>query len=553
MLISLHIKNYALIDDIRLEFKDGLNIFSGETGAGKSIIIESLGLILGERASSQNIKKDAKRCFITGEFDISKMKDLKTRLSDSGLNNDDMLILRREVDINGKSRAFANDIPVSLNTLSNIGEYLVDVHGQHEHQTLIKSSSQRRLLDLFGGCSEIKAEISRKYHEWKELINQKESQNMSEEERQKQLDLYGFQLKEIDGADLQPGEEEEMENILPQLKNAEKLRDIGQRAYEILNGMDGSVLENINKVQRLLENINSICAGMGETSNSVTNACYQLEEAAKDIQNFYENLESDPEKLNNYLVRQDLFSKLKKKYGRSLAEVLEYRDKIANKLSLLSKSSENKQELENKIKQSYSSLLELCKKLTLLRKKAGEKLSAATENELKDLGMKKAHFKTAVEQLPEPTSEGMDKVEFLFCANPGENLNPLRDIASGGEMSRVMLALKTVFAKSDMIPVMVFDEIDAGIGGPMGQVVGKKMKNLSKYRQILCITHLPQIAAFADQHMSVTKTTEKGKTSTHVEALSDKEHTEEIARMLSGEKITPSARKHAEELVKQSL
>ncbi|MBN1621370.1 MAG: DNA repair protein RecN [Endomicrobiales bacterium] len=554
MLLNLHIKNYALIDNMHIDFTPGLNIFTGETGAGKSIIIEALGLILGERASAQLIRKDANRCFITGEFDHSKLKGFSKYLDELGLDdsNNDTLILRREIDVSGKSRAFINDCPVSLSTLCSVGELLVDVHGQHEHQTLIKSMHQRQLLDRFGDNEDLKDAIGKKYHQWKELIAQKESFKLSEQEKQKLIDLYGFQVKEIDGARLTQGEEEEIEQILPKLKNAEKLREISEQASQFLDSMEGSVLEKLNKVQQMLENINNVCGSLGETCENLKTAYYQIEECAKEVEDFNGNLESDPERLNEILGRQDIIYKLKKKYGKTIGEILEYRKKIHDELSFISNTEENEKELNSRIEKEQRELFDLCKKLSASRKKAAEKISDEVEKQLYDLGMKKVRFVVSVEKEQEPTSDGWDRVEFIFSANPGEDLKPLKDIASGGEMSRVMLALKTVLAKADKVPILIFDEVDAGIGGPMGQTVGKKLKDLSKSHQILCITHLPQIAVFSNQHLSVVKELQKGQTYTYIKTLSEKEHTEEISRMLSGEKVTTTARKHAQELIKQS-
>lgn len=553
MLLNLFIKNYALIESLRLELKPGLNIFTGETGAGKSIIIESLGLILGERASAQVVRKGSQRCFITAEFDVSRMKKLKKYLDVQGLFENDTLILRREIDVSGKSRAFVNDIPVSLSALFGVGQYLVDVHGQHEHQSLIRSAEQRNLLDSFGGLDGLRQEVSENYQILRELTAQNESRQMSEQERQRLIDLYSFQINEIESSKLAQGEEEEIEQTLPQMKNAEKLRELSNEAYQLLYGSDGSALENLNKAKKLLENINSLSNSLIETAENLNTATYSIEEAANEIQNFAEKLSADPEKLNELLGRQDLISKLKKKYGRDVSEILSYWDKISKELDALTQFDQNRQELEQKIEKQNSKLLKLCAKLTSLRKEAGTKLGADVEKQLKDLGMKKAEFEILIEKDSQVNTHGFDKVEFMFSPNPGEDLKPLKDIASGGEMSRVMLAIKTALANADHVPVLVFDEIDSGIGGPMGQTVGKKLKDLARHNQILCITHLPQIAAFADQHILVEKETKAARTSTNVRILTQLGQLEEIARMLSGEETTLSARQHAQELIEASL
>lgn len=551
MLLNLSIKNYALIEELRVELSPELNIFTGETGAGKSIIIDSIGLLLGDRASSQNVRKGASRCFISGEFDCSKVEPLRSFLKEAGLGeeSDGTLIIRREIEADGKSRAFVNDRPVSLATLTAIGEYLVDVHGQHDHQSLFKISAQRELIDRFGGHEDLLARVSEMFTRWKALTAERDSRQLSEAERQRLIDLYSFQVNEIDNARLLAGEEEEIERDLPKLKNAEKLGGLAGEIYQLLYGAEGAVLEKLGKVQRLLENITSLSGSLGETAENLKSASFQLEEASREIEDFKDGLRADPEALNNLLERRDLIARLRKKYGATVTDVLAYRDKTAGELSLLLKSDQSRQELEKDIEKARQELTDQCNKLSAARKKAAEKLSKGVEKELTDLGMKKARLAVALAAEAEPTSTGIDRVEFMFSANAGEDVKPLKAIASGGETSRVMLAIKTVLAKADRVPVLIFDEIDAGIGGPMGQTVGKKLRELARHRQLLCITHLPQIAAFGSRHLAVAKETVKGRTMTQVRLLSAPERLEEVARMLSGEEITPTARKHASELI----
>ncbi|MCB4792150.1 MAG: DNA repair protein RecN [Elusimicrobia bacterium] len=554
MLLNLHIKNYALISDLHLEFPEGLNIFTGETGAGKSIIIESLGLILGDRASLQMIKKGASSCMITAEFDIAEMKGLKNYLEEIGMDSqeNESLILRREMDVSGKSRAFANDLPISLAALNNIGKFLVDIHGQHEHQTLIQSVYQQNILDTFGGLEETACILSKKYESYKEILLQSQSQTMSEQEKQRLIDLYSFQVKEIEDANLHPGEEEEIEQTLPKLKNVDKLQNLSQEAKDILYYSEGSCMQRILKLQKIMENINNTCQSLSQTAENVKSAYYLLEECEKEIEDFSKSLESDPKKLNDTLERQYLIDKLKKKYGQNISEIIGYKNKVSQELSSILQSGQNKLELEKKLEKELKGLIKLCEDLTGKRKITAKKLSAQVEKEIQDLGMKKARFDISISREPEPSSNGWDRIEFMFCANPGEDLKPLKSIASGGETSRVMLALKTVLAKADRVPVLVFDEIDAGIGGPMGQTIGKKLKDLSKHHQILCITHLPQIASFAGKHFSVEKIEQNKQTMVTVKPLQEKERLEEISRMVSGEEITQTTRKHAAELIKQS-
>lgn len=342
MLISLHIKNYALIENLNIEFTKGLNILTGETGAGKSIIIESIGLILGERTSLQAVRKGSNRCFVTAEFDISHLKELKKHIEASGLNDtdSDSLIIRREIDIKGKSRAFINDCPVTLATLISVGNFLVDVHGQHEHQTLIKNTSQRLLIDRYAHLEELTGKVSEKYVLYKEILDQINSHSLSEAEKQRMTDLYSFQINEIDSANLSPTLEEEVEHALPQLKNSEKLRDISSEAYQILYGNDGSVLDKLNKVQAIFENINNICNALPETADNFSNALYQIEECSKEISDFLNSIEDDPQKLSDMLEKQNTIYKLKKKYGQTINDILAYKEKISQELNLISRNEE---------------------------------------------------------------------------------------------------------------------------------------------------------------------------------------------------------------------
>ena len=555
MLLNLHIKNYVLIDELNLEFGEGLNIFTGETGAGKSIIIESVGLVLGDRAGAGLVRKGSERCSICTEFDIDGYSQLGKFLSESALGDDGggTLIIRREIDSAGKSRAFINDKPVGISMLSSVGDFLVDVHGQHEHQTLLQSKMQRDLVDRFAGNDSLLASTAGHYGAWRALAAQKEANTVSEQERERLVDLYSFQLKEINSLKPVPGEEEEIEQKLPVLKNAEKLRALSSEAYDLLYGSESSALQNAGKAQKLVENIVSISGSITGAAETLKTASSLLDDALRDIDKFRGSLEADPAALNELLSRQDQLHRLKKKYGKDIPEILAYADKISKELDALSNADRNLKELDAKIAKAEAELSSFCEKLSASRKKAAKKLSDGVEKELSALGMKKAKFSVDISREDSPSSHGRDSVGFMFSANTGEDLKPLKEIASGGEMSRVMLALKTVLANSDEVPVLIFDEIDSGIGGPMGQVVGSKLKTLSKHHQILCITHLPQIAAFAEKHFNVEKASAGGQTLTRVRALAKDGRLEEISRMLSGKEVTPAARAHASELIEQSL
>jgi DNA repair protein RecN (Recombination protein N) len=551
MLLNLSIKNLALIEELRLEFAAGLTVFTGETGAGKSIILESVGLLLGGRAAAQVVRKGTSRCLIAGEFSLTAAPAVQRLLEEAALTNPDgeTLLIRREIDSTGKSRAFVNDRPVSNATLAAIGEGLIDIHGQHDHQSLLVPAEQRRLLDGYGIPEKLRVAVAETYARWRDLCGKRDSRQLSEQERARMADLYRFQLNELAEAKLVPGEDEEIEELLPRLKNADKLRALSNEADQILYDSDGAVLEKLGKAQRLVENIQNLGGALPETAEALKTASCTLEEVARDLERFRDALPADPQKLEELLERQDLIHRLKRKYGQTIADMLAFKDRITAELATLENHSQSLQELESAITATTDELHTRCAALHDARARAAEKLSRIVQKELGDLGMKKARFSVTVEQVAEPARDGWDRVVFLFSANPGEDVQPLKDIASGGEMSRVMLALKTALAAADCVPVLIFDEIDAGIGGPMGQVIGTKMQALAKKYQILCITHLPQIAACGTTHLTVAKETKAGRTFTTVTALTESTRTEEIARMLSGTTITPAARKHAEEII----
>lgn len=553
-----------MIEALDLEIHNGLNVFTGETGAGKSIIIDALGLVLGQKAAQGLVRKGAQECQITGEFELKKNKPAKAILEFLGLESEtrDSLIVRRQIDAQGKSRIFVNDNTVNLNTLAQLAQELVEVHGQHENQKLLKPGQQRELLDRFGDCAELRDEIKTLYEEWKQLKQKREADQVTEQEKNRKIDLYQFQVKEIDDAALVPGEEEELEKSLPELKNAERLREIGEELFAELYESEGSVSERLDKAQKKLEQIQSLGVELLEVQTFLEESRTRIEESVKMVQSFKERLVSDPRKLDAVITRQDQIERLKKKYGRAIPQILEYREQIGRELQTLENLEESLLKQDEEIAAAYARLLKQCKKLTQARKKSSEKLEQQVTCQLQELGFNHARFSIAF--YPEkdqagkelPTAEGLERIEFLFSANPGEDLHLLKEVASGGELSRVMLALKSILARADAVPTLIFDEIDAGVGGSMGTVVGEKLKVLSQLHQILVITHLPQIAAFGDFHLRVQKQVLEGRTSTSVDPLEKETRIQEIARMLggssNGKQTAGTAQKHAIELLKRA-
>ncbi|MBU2614144.1 MAG: DNA repair protein RecN, partial [Elusimicrobia bacterium] len=552
-------KNYALIENLKLEFTNKLNIFTGETGAGKSITIEALGLLLGDRASAGVVRTGTPKSVITGVFSIEHSPEIKKILKEQDLElEENTIILRREIDAAGKSKCYCNDQPVTAQFASKIGDVLVDIHGQNEHQTLLKSNNQLSIIDKYGDLLELRSKITEQNRQYQGLQDEIDNLKLSAQQREHKIDLYKFQVKEIDAAQLKPNTEEEIDSILPQLKNSEKIIKLVSEAHEILSGEETSVISNVQKVSQLIESINTISEGAFAGDAKLEGIISQLKDASTELDKYRDKLEVDPKELDKLIEKKDLILKLKKKYGATAQEIIDYREKIGLELNKLLHGEENLAELEKKIKLIEKKLLELCEDLSQKRKKVCTKLEKLVEKEIQDLGMAKAKFKIGLEKdltpenKPKITNSGFDTIEFLFSPNLGEEPRPLKEIASGGEMSRTMLALKVVLGKASDVPVMVFDEIDAGVSGPMSSVIGSKLEEISKSRQVFCVTHMAQIAGYAQTHYKVEKSARAGRTFTEVIVLGTKTaRIEEMARMLSGGKITDTTRKHAEELLKK--
>lgn len=565
MLKELRIKNYAIIDELNIEFKPGLNILTGETGAGKSIIIESLGLILGERASDEMIRSGEDSAQIEAVFDISKMKRIKETLLESGIEQEDEeLIIRRQVSRSGKNRSYVNGNIINLSGLKNIGDMLVDIHGQHEHQTLLHPENHCAVLDSFGDTEQLKDKCREGYQNFKNLQREMDDLINKERERIQRIDLLTFQREEIDKAELKPGEDGELKKEKNLLQNAEKLHQKATEAYDILYSSDGAVTEKLNAVITDISEINKIDSTMERVLENGRGVLFQVEDIALKIRDYMEKIEFNPNRLSEIDDRLAEISSLKRKYGSTIEDILKYRKQLDDDLLTLSRSQERKDTLSAEIESLKKELEKLYIELAEKREKAAEKFESQMEKELKELKMDKVRFNVNFSYEGDDSSfvkykgkpvkifpEGIGKIEFFFSPNIGEDLKPLSKIASGGEISRVMLSIKNILAFADSIPVMVFDEVDAGIGGGVAEVVGEKLKKVSKGRQVFCITHLPQIASRADAHFQITKNVSGGRTVTSVREISADDRVEEIARMAGGKVITEAARRHAEEMIKK--
>jgi DNA repair protein RecN (Recombination protein N) len=552
MLKELRIKNLAIIDDLTVRFDIGLNILSGETGAGKSIIVDALGLALGDRAQSDLIKSGAKEASVQAYFEL----DDYSFLPDIGIDMSEGVFLRRVLTSGGKSRAYMNDTMVTLQTLSESSRLLVDIHSQHEHQSLLTVDKQRMILDTYGKHQTALEKVEKLSKDFQTVKQEFTELQEKVKERAHRTDLLRFQVNEIQTASLQAGEKETLEEEKTLLVNQTKLKELIVSSYALLYESEGACTEKLSQVLGQLREMHAIDSGVEEILEMIESAKPLLEDAAFELRNFRDRYDFEPGRLVIVEDRLELIKKLEKKYGEGIQEVLTYKEKAEEELQGLENSDERLASLEEELVSKETALLEAAKDLSDRRRRTAKNIEGLIKDILKELAIGKADFSIDIVQETGDdgkhriSSHGMDRIEFLFSANPGEPLKPLTRIVSGGELSRVMLALKSILADVDKVPVLIFDEVDAGIGGKTAESVGKKLDTIADRHQLLCITHLPQIARFGDFHLKVEKKEKNKKVSVEIKELTGKERRDEIARMLSG-KITDISLKHAGELLER--
>lgn len=563
MLKELNIKNFAIIDQLRVEFAPGLNVFTGETGAGKSIVVDALNLALGERASADLIRTGCPEAVVEAAFEIDSQgsSEIAALLSEQGIavNPGEDLIVRRVLAASGKNKVYINGSLANLSTLAALGAVLADIHGQHEHQSLLALDRQMEMLDSFGGLGGLRDALSQDYHRLQESRRELSGLEAGEREKAQREDMLRYQKNEIETARLKPGEDEALRKEQKLLANSEKLSGLSRAVDEALYSSDGAALSNLKKAITGMREIVAIDGRLAAVLDLCEAGRVQIEEAAREVSAYAERVEFDPERLEEIGDRLDLIGRLKKKYGGTIGEIQEFADKATAELDRIERSGEDIERLKTGIGALRSALTERAQELTKKRKAVAKDLEKKVEAELGHLGMKKTSFSVKISQEPgEDTLDGLkigprgaDRVEFLISPNPGEEPRPLAKIASGGELSRIMLALKTILAEGDHIPTLVFDEVDAGIGGAVAEEVGRRLRKLAEKRQVFCITHLPQIASIAAYHYGVAKSVRKERTSTDVTLLGRKERVDEIARMLGGRTITDATLHHAREMVER--
>jgi DNA repair protein RecN (Recombination protein N) len=542
MLKELRIRNLAIIEDLSVRFGRGLNVLTGETGTGKSIIVDALGLALGDRAQSEMIKSGEKEAAVQAYFEL----DDYSALPDLGIDMSEGILLRRVIASTGKSKAYINDTMVTLQALSEVGRALVDIHSQHEHQSLLSREKQRLLLDSYGKLFDQRKTLSDDLKELREKI----------QERARRLDILRFQIDEIDEASLNPGEKEGLEEERKILANTTRLKELTETTYSLLYGAEGSCVEKLSAVLSHLKEICSIDGGAEDTLKLIEAAVPMVEDASFSLGRSVDKYDFEPDRLEAVEDRLETIRKLEKKYGDSTEEILRFRDEAEEELKKIETADERVAAVAKELAEKEEELLQAARLLSEKRKKAAGQLAGLIAQNLAELALGNAEFGIDVRQEPHEDRgfgvgpQGADRIEFLFSANRGEPPRPLAKIASGGELSRVMLALKSVLADLDSIPVLIFDEVDAGIGGRTAGSVGKKLDTISKRRQLLCITHLPQIASLGDVHLRIEKKQKANSVSVEVKELGGKERRDEIARMLSGS-VTEISLRHAGELLER--
>ncbi|WP_395094619.1 DNA repair protein RecN [Armatimonas sp.] len=551
MLTELSVENFALVERVRLRFGAGLNLLTGETGAGKSILLDALGLVLGERTSADAVRHGAEKARVEAVFALTVGDSrLAPALESTGIEPEDgLLILSRELSASGKSSARINGRPVTVAVLKVIGDALVDIHGQHEHQSLMLVERHVELLDAWCGdeTRALKEAVADTWDVFSAARAEREALLREARERTRNLDIYSYQRDEIDAAALVPGEEEELQAERRRLGSAERLHAASAAAYEALQG---GALDGLSQAVREIERGLKFDDSLSSILESLNSALYAADDAMREVRTYRDSVEFNPQRLSHIEDRLDLLKSLKRKYGEDIAAMVRYREELGQKLETLENAEERLAALEALEKSTFAEVEKCAAVLTKARKKAAEPFAKGIQTELKDLAMAATRFSVSV--VPrEPGPGGADAVEFLISPNPGEPLKPLAKIASGGELSRVMLALKSVMSKHVAPPTLVFDEIDTGIGGRTATVLAQKLHALGQAAQTLCITHLPQIAARGDMHFFIEKRTEKGRTTVSVLPLEGEARVQELARMLGGNN-SETVLAHAREMLEHN-
>jgi DNA repair protein RecN (Recombination protein N) len=553
MLLELIVENYAVVEQARIRFQEGLNVLTGETGSGKSIVVDSLSLLLGARAYTEMIRSGESRARVSGIFALEPTAEIVALLNEAGIefDGDEELIVEREIAANGKSRAFVANRPVTTAFLRQLAPALGDIHGQNEQQLLFAAHAQREILDEYARAEKLRGQVAQAFNDWREIGQKLEELSRNEQEKLRLLDLWTFQRKEIEALQPRPGEDAELEAERKVLQNVTRLQESAAAAFAALYESPESATTQLRQALKRLDELTRIDPSLGETTASLKQAAVLAEDTAYILRDYLGRLEGDPGRLEDVESRLAALDRLKRKYGSTLEDVVAFGEDVARRAEEVENASEHKAALEKQRGEAAQRYETFAAELSRLRTGAAAKLSEQVESELKALAMAGTQFQVAVRQGGWSVT-GIDEITFLMSPNRGEELKQLDKIASGGELSRTALALKTAVGDASQhrgIPTLVFDEVDTGVGGAAAAAVGSRLKALSRNNQVICVTHLAQIASFADHHYAVAKRERKGRVTTEVVELPREERAREIGRMLSGKEITPEALKHAEQLM----
>ncbi|MBT8102092.1 MAG: DNA repair protein RecN [Gammaproteobacteria bacterium] len=552
MLMNLQVRDFAIVDRIDIEFDGGMTVLTGETGAGKSILVDALGLVLGERGSAQLVRDGAKRAEFAAEFDISSLASAHAWLEEQALDQDDECLLRRVISADGRSRAFINGNSVPLSQLKSLGELLLDIHGQHFHQSLGRRAIQRDLLDYFGGLLDKRAATEESFATWKALTDRLQKLTDAESDRASRLDLLSFQLQELDALTLTHGEADNLQIERQKLQNSGRLAEGVNGALQSLFENDaGNANSLVADAVRAIESLLDYDSSLEPVLEVLNSASIQVTEAAESLRRYGESIDMDPGRRDWVEERLDAIQTVSRKHRVSAGDLTSLIEKLRQEHDELGHAEERGRELEQQADSAKSEFMTLATLLSNARRKASSAFGKAVTAAMKDLGMPGGVFEVSMTALDIDSARpwGIDEIDFLISANPGQATQPLAKIASGGELSRMSLAIQVIASDGSAIPTMVFDEVDSGVGGGVAEMVGRRLQELGASRQVLCVTHLPQVASLADQHFRVSKVTDGKSTRTRLHVLSKDERVEELARMLGGVEITQKTLAHAAEML----
>ena len=555
MLQTLSIKQFAIIDELDINFSDVLTVMSGETGSGKSIIIDAIGQLIGMRASSDYVRHGEKKAIIEGIFDIDESKDAINILESLAIDVDeDFLLVKREIFSSGKSICRINNQTVTLQDLRKVMQELLDIHGQHETQSLLKQKYHLQLLDDYADnqYSDLLNQYQLSYNQYKNKRKELEELESADQALLQRLDLMKFQLEELTEASLKEGEVDQLESDIKRIQNSEKLNLALNNAHQVLTD-ESAIPDRLYELSNYLQTINDIVPEkFVRLKEDIDQFYYMLEDAKHEIYDEMANTEFDEQVLNEYESRMNLLNNLKRKYGKDITELIAYQSKLANEIDKIENYEQSTSQLREEIKTLYNEVIDIGKKLSQERRRVARELRDHIVSEIQNLQMKDANLEISFKPLDEPTIEGIEFVEFLISPNRGEPLKSLNKIASGGELSRIMLALKSIFVKSRGQTAILFDEVDSGVSGQAAQKMAEKMRDIAQYIQVICISHLPQVASMSDHHLLISKASNADRTTTQVKELKDENKIDEIARMISGASVTELTRENAKEMIKQN-